>query len=115
MAIKIIGFTNDISKTQYKKFSGTTYSNEPKPLSTILIGQLGKNSNVKENPVTGDILLRAAFKLINLAIQILPERLVLVECKPYKKLLEFYKNNGFKEIRFLTNIDNNLIRLVKFL
>ena len=72
----------------YRKFSGFSYKEKPEPLPSIVIGQLGKNSSIKNNPLSGDTILQYAFNLISIASKIFGGRFILVECEDNEKLKE---------------------------
>lgn len=98
IANKTLSVRKDISKRLRKKLIGTTR----KKIETIpvyLIGQLSKNyfdCLEKLNLISGEELLRLAFKKIIEAQNVVGGRIILVECADKPKLREFYERYGFK-------------------
>lgn len=98
IANKTLTIRKDISKTLRKKLTGT----KTRDITTIpvyLIGQLAKNfeGNLKRlNLISGEELLRLAFKKILEAQSVAGGRIILVECMDNPKLRAFYERYGFK-------------------
>lgn len=100
LANKTMGFhKSGMSKSLSKRVSKfAKYDNTLKKhlMSTILIGQLGKNYNNGQNKlITGDELLEMACnKVVDVQLQI-GGKVVYLECEDTPHLLTFYDRNGF--------------------
>ncbi|MEW6065606.1 MAG: hypothetical protein AB1538_10635 [Bacillota bacterium] len=98
IASKTLTIRSDISKTLRKKLTGFKIKHI-KTIPVYLIGQLAKNyaSNLKKlNLISGEELLRLAFKKIIEAQSVAGGRIILVECADKPKLRDFYEKYGFK-------------------
>lgn len=83
----------------------------------ILIAQLGKNFKYKdENLIHGSELLQIALEIV-LDIQYQAGGVItFLECENEKPLLDFYNNNGFKDISIRNSKeDKNLVQLYKLI
>lgn len=83
----------------------------------ILIAQLGKNFTYKEDAlVSGTELLQVAMDMI-LDIQYQAGGIItFLECEKKQSLLDFYHNNGFKDISIRnTQDDKTLVQLYKLI
>ena len=61
-----------------------------------LIGQLGKNFHNRHNElILGSELLEIACATAEKALKIIGGKIVCIECENKKKLIDFYKQNGF--------------------
>lgn len=92
-------------------------------LSAHLIGQLGKNyHNANNHLISGDDLLQMALQKIVEIRKLAGGKVVYLECEDEKKLLDFYKRNGF-EVFGKRNLDGDetdikgsyLMQLYKYL
>ena len=99
-------------------------TNKVNRMSTILIGQLGKNyNNDNNNLITGDKLLRFACDKVKEVQKIAGGKFVYLECEDKSCLTEFYTRNGFLNfgIRKLDRDErdslsgNYLMQMIKFL
>jgi len=88
-----------LSKTLQKKINKfTIYDNSAKHYVTYasLIGQLGKNyANGNNNLIEGKVLLGLAIQKIKAVQDEIGGRLTYLECEDKRKLIQFYKDNGF--------------------
>ena len=88
-----------LSKTlikRIKKFAILDRKSGDFDVTSILIGQLGKNFSVpKEESITGDELLHLACEKVRDIQHLLSGKCVFLECQDSEKLKEFYHNNGF--------------------
>lgn len=88
-------------------------NNEPiKELTCYLIGQLSKNFAEELKDFSGSELLDYAFEKISHAQRYVGGRFVLVECHNDKKIINFYKNNGFEHF---ANIPDNGKEMLQFI
>lgn len=91
-----------LSKNMQKAFNrhGRRLESGGHQVNSYLIGQLGKNYNLPNNPVSGQKILTLAYEKAKEAARIINTRYIWIECEEVPKLLQFYKNFGF------TLIDN---------
>ncbi|MEI7812769.1 MAG: hypothetical protein WCJ01_10135 [Ignavibacteria bacterium] len=81
-------------------------------IPAFLIGQLGKNSNAKDN-IPGKDLLEEAMSMIFVAQECVGCRLVILECEEKPKLINFYKANGFLYLQNQKERSNDLAQMIK--
>lgn len=89
----------NISRTLKKRIAKFgQYNDELKQyvVSSILIGQLGKNDRFGFL-LKGDRLLACVFSEIRKVQKIIGGRFVYLECEDKIRLIDFYRNNGFVE------------------
>ncbi len=88
-----------LSKTQVrriKKFAILDKKSGDFDVTSILIGQLGKNFSVsKEEAITGEELLYLACEKVREIQHLLSGKCVFLECQDLEKLKTFYSDNGF--------------------
>lgn len=88
-----------VSHSQYKKISqyGEFDTLMKKcTISSILIGQLGKNfANGNDTLITGDELLKLALDKVSAIQNEIGGRYTYLECEDNPKLISFYESNGF--------------------
>lgn len=85
-----------VSNNKKKKIKGA----DPNTLQFILIGQLGKYVEKKDNgyirsEISGREILNAAFDVINSIDKWLPCKAALIECNDNPKVKKFYEDYGF--------------------
>lgn len=71
-------------------------SKERERISGFLIGQIGKNSSVQNNPISLQVILDEVFSVIAQAKALIGGRIVFLECENNAKLIRHYQNHGFK-------------------
>lgn len=86
-----------ISKTQIKKIDGI--SKETERISAFLIGQIGKNHSVHENPINLQAILDEVYGVIAEAKELIGGRIIFLECENNERLIQHYKNHGFTLIQ----------------
>lgn len=88
-----------LSKTlvkRIKKFAILDRKSGDFDVTSILIGQLGKNFSVsKENSITGSELLHLACEKVREIQHLLSGKCVFLECQDLESLKKFYSENGF--------------------
>ncbi|MES1135605.1 hypothetical protein HS070_05640 [Mannheimia haemolytica] len=62
----------------------------------MLIGQIGKNEKVIDNPAKLPDILNHIYAQLYKAQRVLGGRVVILECENTPKLLELYKQNKFQ-------------------
>lgn len=63
---------------------------------SFLIGQLGKNSAVQNNPINLQVILNEAFSKIESARKEIGGKSVILECDDDAGLIGHYEKHGFK-------------------
>jgi len=92
ITIKNLPFAETVSKSMIKRIDG--YSNNVNSAESILIGQLGKNYNYRNN-LSGSILLVHAMNTVYSIHNLAGCRIVFLECSDNEKIVKFYQDNGF--------------------
>lgn len=97
----------DLSKSRVKRLDGINKNAER--IRAFLIGQLGKNTAVEDNPIKLANLLAEAYAIIIAAKALVGGRVIILECEDKPKLIELYEKEGFALIDL--NGDSQLPRL----
>lgn len=84
-----------VSNSQKKKLK----ANRNKPIKTYLLGQIGKNSAIEDNPINLKMILDEAFNKIEEARSIVGGRTVILECENCDKLVNHYEKHGFSKLQ----------------
>lgn len=97
LSTKSMGDTSKISKNKKKKISGKP---DPDTLSFVLIGQLGKYIEERDegyirSELSGKEMLDTVFEVINSIDKLIPCKTVLIECSDDPKVKKFYEDYGF--------------------
>jgi len=90
---------NAVSKTKLKMLK----ANDERVIKSYLIGQIGKNSSIPNNPVNLKILLDYAFTIIRKAQHLVGGSAIALECENSPSLISLYEQHGFKYLQ----IDEN--------
>ena len=93
MSFKEIVLNDDVSKSQAKRLDG--FSKKAEKFRAFLIGQIGKNSAIENNPVTLKKILEHIFPILLQAQDAVGGRVILIECDDEEKLLALYQVNNF--------------------
>lgn len=72
-------------------------------VNCFLIGQIGKNKAVLDNPLDLNTILSECYRYIKEASKIVAGRVVMLECKNNKKLISLYVKHGFSTIDVIKN------------
>ncbi|OOR89787.1 hypothetical protein B0181_06000 [Moraxella caviae] len=94
-----------MSKSEVKQLDGI--SKHARHIRVFLIGQIGKNSLIDNNPVNLSDILRHIDKVLLRAQKLIGGRAMILECQPIEKLLHLYERYGFKQ---LTVIDDGQMK-----
>jgi hypothetical protein len=86
-----------ISKSKIKKLNGISKNAER--IRAFLIGQLGKNTSIKNNPLNLKEILSEVFSILQQAQELIGGRVILLECEDNEKLINLYRNNGFEVLQ----------------
>ncbi len=100
---KAVIFNLEVSGSTRNKLAGTKKAESQ---SFVLIGQLGKHIDLKEDgtcevsELTAKELLDDAMGIIGKSSEYIICRNIIIECKPIEKIQEIYRNYGFSELQF---------------
>ncbi len=103
---EIIINTESLSGTAIKKLNGMSKTADT--LKVYLIGQIGKNSMIKPNPIKLDSILSEIYNVIAQAQALIGGRVIILECENQPKLIALYEKYGFKLIE--TSSGNDELR-----
>ncbi|WP_141240080.1 acetyltransferase [Acinetobacter baumannii] len=98
--------TSNISKSLIKRLDGINKRAET--LKVYLIGQIGKNFSVKNNPIKLDFILNEVYNVIAQAQALVGGRVIILEVWNQPKLIELYERHGFKLIETINGTDSLL-------
>lgn len=84
----------DISKTLIKNLDGI--SKNATRIRAFLIGQIGKNFNIPNNPVKLTYILDEIYAVLFEVRNLIGGRIIILECEDNPKLIQLYEKNGFK-------------------
>jgi len=110
LSIKVLPFTNEVSKTKIKKIEG--FSKNALSVGAILIGQFGKDDRCKSS-LTGSEIMEYTLEMLYNIFTITACRIAFLECQPIEKIISFYKNHGFEFLQ--DNPKNNLVQMFRYL
>lgn len=99
----------DISKAERKKLDGI--NKNAQTIKAFLIGQIGKNQSLSNNPIQIRHILNETYQVINKAKKLIGGRTIILECEPNARLLQLYEENGFKPIKIKNNPKRTLVTL----
>lgn len=88
--------TTKISGTEIKKLDGM--SKNAKNIKVFLIGQLGKNSQIKNNCLNLKIIFSEIYGVISQVQSLIGGRVIILECENHPKLISLYESHGYKSI-----------------
>lgn len=91
--------TEAVSKTANRRAGGVV--DEDSGLVRVrayLIGQLGKNKALDDNPLNLELILDEIYGVINQARTLIGGRTVILECAEDERLVGLYQSCGFKRI-----------------
>jgi len=92
ITLKNLPFGETVSKSMIKRIDG--YSNNINSAEAVLIGQLGKNYNYR-NELSGVTLLNYAIDTVYDIHELAAGRIVFLECLDNERVVKFYQDNGF--------------------
>ncbi|MBQ5479654.1 MAG: hypothetical protein IIT66_05560 [Acetobacter sp.] len=99
-----------LSKTQQKKLKGATIEKDVAHIAAYLLAQIGKNLVLPEDvsrKIEKNYLIKLAEEQIFDIQKKIGGKCFFLECEPDVKLLEYYRNNGFKEMSERTTKSDN--------
>ncbi|EIC5074575.1 hypothetical protein ACN930_002266 [Vibrio parahaemolyticus] len=83
----------ELSKNQVKKLDGINKHSER--VRAYLIGQIGKNFAIPQNPISLPNILEEVYAIIEAAQALVGGRAIILECGKVNKLIDIYRDNGF--------------------
>jgi hypothetical protein len=86
--------TSKISKTKIQKLDG--FSKNATTVKAYLIGQIGKNSKISNNPLKLNTILNEIYSVIVQAQALIGGRVIILECENNESLISLYQNHGYK-------------------
>ena len=116
LALKVLTVPDDLSNRKRMSLDGFSSKINGQPISLFpcyLIGQLSRNSNVPKDSLTGDDLIGFACDIIENSVKAVGGRLILIECHPDEKLINFYKHNGFSEIARIPDSGKPMVQMIR--
>lgn len=116
LALKILTVPSTVSNRMRKELDGFNAKIRGQQISDFpcyLIGQLSKNSEIIDNPISGRDLLGIAFDIIASAVEAVGGRYMMIECRNEEKLLKFYKDNMFSEIDQISDGDVPMVQMIR--
>lgn len=99
-----------VSKSAIKKM----HLSDNNALRAFLIGQIGKNFAIPNNPLNLQLILDEIYQLLYQAQQIIGSRAVILECENNPRLIQHYIKHDFKVIHVKSHHDG-LITMYKFI
>lgn len=96
-----------LNKSQVKKLDG--FSKNAERIRAFLIGQIGKNFNIENNPISLGDILEEIYAIIDAAKELVGGRVIILECEESPRLIELYQKHGFSLIE-TTDDDKTTLR-----
>ena len=106
--MKNLPFGAGASKSAVKKIDG--FRSDADSTETILIGQLGKDYNLRDK-ISGTTILCHALDDVYKAQNIVGGRIVFLECSDNDKVAGFYRANGF----ILLQKSGDYLQMIRYL
>lgn len=85
--------TAKISNTKIKNLDG--FSKRATSLKAYLIGQIGKNNLIADNPICLNSILNEIYSVIIQAQSLVGGRVIILECENNDKLISLYEDHGY--------------------
>ncbi|EHU2145185.1 hypothetical protein [Acinetobacter baumannii] len=98
--------TDNISRSLIKRLDGINKRAET--LKVYLIGQIGKNFSINNNPIKLDFILNEVYNVIAQAQALVGGRVIILECENQPKLIALYERHGFNLIDTINGNDTLL-------
>lgn len=116
IALKILTIPDDVSNRKRKELDGLSAKIHGKQIGDFpcyLVGQLSKNSNIKNNPISGNDLINYASDIIATSVDAVGGRFMMIECHDEEHLISFYQNNYFSEIARIPDNTLPMIQMIR--
>lgn len=85
-----------LSKTKIREMDGI--SKKAESIRTFLIGQVGKNYGVSNNPIRLGDILEEVYAIISAARILIGGRIIILECEDNMPLIQLYQAHHFSLI-----------------
>ncbi|WP_205655648.1 hypothetical protein [Alcanivorax sp. 24] len=82
-----------ISKNKVRQLDGI--SKHAERIRAFLIGQIGKNSAIADNPLSLASILDEIYAVVSEARALVGGRIIILECEDCQELIDLYKRHGF--------------------
>ncbi|WP_438461984.1 hypothetical protein [Marinomonas sp. PE14-40] len=79
-------------------------------VSAHLIGQIGKNQSIQDNPLNLELILIEIYTIINKAKALMGGRAIILECENSERLMKLYNEHGFNYLK-IANDDHELVTM----
>lgn len=116
IALKVLAVSTFTSNRVRKELDGLSGKIHGSPIDTFpcyLIGQLGRNSNIPHEVLSGKELLEFSNSIIADAVDAVGGRYMMIECKPSEKLISFYQSNGYHEISRIEDGGTLMVQMIR--
>lgn len=116
LALKTLYIPETVSNRMRKEldgFSAKIHGEQIGDIPCYLIGQLGRNSQISKDSLSGEALLQYAYDVIASSVEAVGGRYIMIECKDDEKLIMFYKNHGFSEIARTLDKEYSMVQMIK--
>ena len=99
---------SQISKSEVKQLDG--FNKNAERVQAFLIGQIGKNFSIENNPITLNDILGEVYSVFSQARELIGGRVVFLECEN-NRLIELYSEHGFKLLNTEPQDDSGLLTM----
>lgn len=116
IALKILSVPQDMSNRMRKEldgFSAKIHGDLISDFPCYLIGQLSKNSNVRSDGISGKQLIGFASDIIATSVEAVGGRYMMIECRNEEELIQFYKDNYFREIARIPDENQQMVQMIR--
>lgn len=116
LALKVLTVPESVSNRLRKEIDGLSakiHGEQITAFPVYLIGQLGRNTYVTKEAVSGKDLLGYAFDIIQPAIDAVGGRYILIECHNEEKLIHFYRDNQFTAFATIPDQNHSMVQMIR--
>lgn len=116
LALKVLTVPEGTSNRTRKEIDGLSAKIRGEQITAFpvyLIGQLGRNTNVSKDVLSGQQLLEHAYKILQPAVDAVGGRYVLVECHDDANLISFYQDNNFTSFANIPDHEKEMIQMIR--
>lgn len=116
IALKVLSVQGNLSNRKRRELDGFSAKSKGEPINDFpcyLIGQLAKNSNIEDNPISGADLIDFSYGVISEAVSAVGGRYMMIECRDNDKLIKFYHSNMFEEISREDDGELSMVQMIR--
>lgn len=116
LALKVLTVPTETSNRMRKEIDGLSakiHGEQITAFPVYLIGQLGRNTKVSKNVITGSQLIDYAFDVLQPAVNAVGGRYILIECHDRKELILFYEKNDFISFAKIPDQENDMVQMLR--